>query len=1009
MISYKDLFDFDGLDQAFQSLLQSEKQYSAAMSKDINKLTSDATALKDVLLTIKDALSGINITTPAGRGALSTLAVEADAAMDAYKNLNRLIELNKQYLSDNRKEISSLKKEVESLRRQVDAIKTAESELNKELTQSRIKNSELSAALKEKRLQIMATNEATKLAKKYVEAASGSYDEANAKLRQMAKEIKAEKDAMNGLTPELLAKIQEYNKLNQSLKDFDVLMGNHQRNVGNYKSGWNGLSNSINQITREMPAFANSIQTGFMALSNNIPILVDEIAAVSKNVKAMREEGQKVPSVFSQVMKSFFSWQTLLSVSVTLLTIYGKDLIEWIGTLFKGKEAIDRLKLAQKELNEVRREGFKQGQSEIVQLENLYRNARNVNVPLAERKKIVDQLQEQWPTTFKNLSDEDIMAGRVGKAYKELTKQILATAFAKAASDKISENNLREFDNEEKRIKARIDFAKEEQTILKLRQQAQNVTGSPGTGGSNSVGYYDMIAKAEERRAVAAKIIREANVDSEMLNERNARYTKMIDDNVARYGAAVLDVNENEKDSNKEKKNAIELLEEQIQKIKTSIELQALAAKNKGEAFTPSDKDLAQLDVLIEKLNYAKGIIDEARRNRNDLAPAVGSNVRIDTTQNLKINTSMAQPFDLSKVSDVELKEMLNQAIFNKQRELTKKLREEWKRRIKDTQEAIEAEKNVMLEGINFLEQNFMLLSDVVGSHWNQTFAGITNGLKDMVKEGEISLQSFAQIATGLSNGITGTMIENSKARVDQLEKDKDREIGAAGDNAAAKLTIENEYNRKIAAEKRKQAQLEKQNAIFSIAINTAAGIAKTLGVMGPFGIPMTFVIAGMGLAQAAIVAAKPIPAYKRGIKSSPEGLAEIAEEGPEALIYPGGKMEIAHKRQVKWLPKGTEVKTAAETKGLPLRLIKHYEDTHSVHAGAAAIERNLAKMIEFNSLMNTGQKIDYDKLGKLFDDAVTKIPFDQHYFDDQGYSRYRNSVNMRVHDLNAKNSRRGE
>ena len=64
-------------------------------------------------------------------------------------------------------------------------------------------------------------------------------------------------------------------------------------------------------------------------------------------------------------------------------------------------------------------------------------------------------------------------------------------------------------------------------------------------------------------------------------------------------------------------------------------------------------------------------------------------------------------------------------------------------------------------------------------------------------------------------------------------------------------------------------------------------------------------------------------------------------------------------------------MKTAAETKGLPLRLIKHYEDTHSVHAGAAAIERNLAKMIEFNSLMNTGQKFDYDKLGKLFDDAI--------------------------------------
>ena len=47
----------------------------------------------------------------------------------------------------------------------------------------------------------------------------------------------------------LQARIQKYDTI---LKGVDATMGKYQRNVGNYASAFNPLSNSINQLTREM-------------------------------------------------------------------------------------------------------------------------------------------------------------------------------------------------------------------------------------------------------------------------------------------------------------------------------------------------------------------------------------------------------------------------------------------------------------------------------------------------------------------------------------------------------------------------------------------------------------------------------------------------------------------------------------------------------------------------------------------------------------------------------------
>jgi len=53
------------------------------------------------------------------------------------------------------------------------------------------------------------------------------------------------------------------NELGKQLRVIDTDIGKHTRNVGNYSSSWNGLGNSINQLTREAPA---NIAASFLIL-----------------------------------------------------------------------------------------------------------------------------------------------------------------------------------------------------------------------------------------------------------------------------------------------------------------------------------------------------------------------------------------------------------------------------------------------------------------------------------------------------------------------------------------------------------------------------------------------------------------------------------------------------------------------------------------------------------------------------------------------------------------------
>lgn len=96
------------------------------------------------------------------------------------------------------------------------------------------------------------------------------------------------------------------------------------------------LSMAGSQLLREAPAFAFSIQTGILALSNNIPILLDQL-------RAARVAGSSTNEIFRALGQSVFGLTGLLTIAVSVLTIFGDKLFGSSKAAQESKISIDQV------------------------------------------------------------------------------------------------------------------------------------------------------------------------------------------------------------------------------------------------------------------------------------------------------------------------------------------------------------------------------------------------------------------------------------------------------------------------------------------------------------------------------------------------------------------------------------------------------------------------------------------------------------------------------------------
>ena len=200
--------------------------------------------------------------------------------------------------------------------------------------------------------QIKEANRVAQLQATIAASAEGSYNRLSAqyelnkiKLNQMSA---AEREAADGGK-----KLEtETNALYQQMIKLQEATGNYRLSVGHYQRTWDGLGISISQVVRELPAAAVSLNTFFLGISNNIPIVVDEINKLRRQNEQLAAEGKEQISVTKSIVKSLFSWNTALVVLLTVFSMYGKEIITWIDKTLAGRDAAKSFEDALEDLND---------------------------------------------------------------------------------------------------------------------------------------------------------------------------------------------------------------------------------------------------------------------------------------------------------------------------------------------------------------------------------------------------------------------------------------------------------------------------------------------------------------------------------------------------------------------------------------------------------------------------------------------------------------------------------
>lgn len=184
--------------------------------------------------------------------------------------------------------------------------------------------------------------------------------------------------------------------------------------------------------------------------------------------------------------------------------------------------------------------------------------------------------------------------------------------------------------------------------------------------------------------------------------------------------------------------------------------------------------------------------------------------------------------------------------------------------------------------------------------------------IKEAKKETQAVLFDIGNALFELGN----TLRDRELADLDAQEAYK---LNLVQGNEEAQQRIREDFDRKRAAIKRKQAITDKIQGIFNAGINTALGVTQALGSSPP---PANFilaaVVAALGAIQIGIIAAKPIPQFYKGVKGFEGGLAEVGERGFEIVRKRSGEMFLTpDSATLTLLPPGSDVIPHEDSKEL--------------------------------------------------------------------------------------------
>lgn len=308
--------------------------------------------------------------------------------------------------------------------------------------------------------QIREANQIAQLQATIANSAEGSYNRLSAqyalnkiRLNQMSAAEREAADSGKKLEAETNAIYQQMIKLQEAT-------GNYRLSVGHYQKTWDGLGISISQVVRELPAVAVSLNTFFLGISNNIPMVVDEIKRLRRQNELLAAEGKEQISVTRSIVRSLFSFNTVLVALLTVFSMYGKEIITWIDKTLAGRDAAKSFEDALEDLNDELGKGStgSYGQ-QIAVLRRLSENWKDLGNNIKAQTQWINDNEKEFSKlgiTIDSINDannafvdntESVVAAYKARAKAEAALNVVSQQYQKllAAENKAELEKVREY------------------------------------------------------------------------------------------------------------------------------------------------------------------------------------------------------------------------------------------------------------------------------------------------------------------------------------------------------------------------------------------------------------------------------------------------------------------------------------------------------------------------------------------------------------------------------------
>jgi hypothetical protein len=619
-----------------------------------------------------------------------------------------------------------------------------------------------------------------------------------------------------------------------------------QQQINQYSDAFEKLNNSISNLSNPI----SSLDKDLSKLTDSIDKLNSQNQTFASSGNQVKDTIENVSSTFSKfetiiklVKTSFASLEGAMTGGLTLIAAFGPEILEFITSLTKGKDAIDKAKLSLTTMNNALQSS--DYSNAIKQVSELKINVDLAKKGFLDKKEVLQQYNSTIGKTMgqvSNLNDAEAKINKNGPAYIKMT---LLKASAQLA---LQEAAKKSYEAQQDALKSDDDSLNFwDKTKYYLKSGITATFGGPGA--VNVDAEIDKIKLAKQRRAEAvtdAKKQRDAFIALAAGYEKEAAKTSK-DSGFDFFNGEMSPGGTGSK--KKKPKVAKPQFDPDVQKELTLKQMQQTADDFNKQLDQQNNNYAVELDGLKDQLDKKlitqDAYFDAWAKLQDKYHTGISESIKLFNEQDLaQAQQHQQELVEAQKIHDDQ--HNVNKAILPANK--------------------LAAEKQLIIDKYNFEIQKAAEAgkdTSAIREQYQQEM--IATDKKYTQERKDLELQAAQQLSNQAFSILQNSIKSKSDAQVKQLETQKTAELSNSSLTSAQKQAIEDKYKKKEAAVKTKAFKDEQKASILQAVINGALAITKAsaqAGMLSAFVIPG--IIAETAI-QVATIAAQKAPQYAKG------------------------------------------------------------------------------------------------------------------------------------------------